>query len=184
MKKIMSIAGVILFTSFIFSSCGPGSTGDQNTTTASTLKNDRLKTEQELHAANDSLYAALNAMFTGNLDPMNKLWSHSDYITDMGPFGGRTTGWEAVGAEFKKEAGMKFGGRIVCKELHIYAGTDMGYTVCIEEGEKMSAEGKPVAIKHRATNIFHLENGQWKLIHHQTDFSPQLEKATEDRKKQ
>lgn len=27
------------------------------------------------------------------------------------------------------------------------------------------------------TNIFHLENGQWKLVHHHTDLSPQLEKA-------
>ena len=122
-------------------------------------------------------------MFTGNLEPMNAIWSHADYVTDMGPFGARLTGWEAVGAEFKKEAGMKLGGKIVCKDLHIYAGTDMGYTVCVEEGENMSAEGKPVTVSHRATNIFHLENGQWKLVHHQTDLSPQLEKATEKAKK-
>ncbi|MEI8006299.1 MAG: nuclear transport factor 2 family protein [Bacteroidota bacterium] len=183
MKKIMATLGVILVTFFILSSCGPKKNDEQDTSNASALKNDKLKTEQALRVANDSLYAALNAMFTGNLDPMNKLWSHSDDITDMGPFGGRLTGWEAVGAEFKKEAGMKFGGRIVCKDLHIYAGTDMGYAVCVEEGENMSAEGKPVLVSHRATNIFRLENGQWKLIHHQTDYSPQLEKATEDRKK-
>ena len=183
MKKITGVAGVILVTSFLFSSCGPRKTDEQNSASASVIKNDKLKTEQELRAANDSLYIALNAMFTGNLAPMNNLWSHSNNITDMGPFGGRLTGWEAVGAEFKKEAGMKFGGRIVCKDLHIYTGTDMGYTVCIEEGENMSAEGKPVLVSHRATNIFHLENGQWKLVHHQTDYSPQLEKATEDRKK-
>lgn len=183
MTKSAVIFGIILVCSFIFSSCGSKNTDEQNATSSSTMKNDKLKTEQELRAANDSLYAALNAMFTGNLEPMNKLWSHSDDITDMGPFGGRLTGWEAVGAEFKKEAGMKFGGRIVCKDLHIYAGTDMGYTVCVEQGENMSAEGKPVVVSHRATNIFHLENGQWKLVHHQTDYSPQLEKATDDRKK-
>ena len=165
---------MILVFLFLLSSCGPGKTSEKSPAGTST---------QELRAANDSLYAALNAMFTGNLEPMNNIWSHTDNVTDMGPFGGRLTGWEAVGAEFKKEAGMKLGGRIVCKELHIYAGTDMGYTVCTEEGENMSADGKPVLVSHRATNIFHLENGQWKLVHHQTDNSPQLEKAISGEKK-
>lgn len=53
-------------------------------------------------------------MFAGRLEPMNNLWSHAENITNMGPFGGRLTGWDAVGEEFKKEAGMKFGGKIVC----------------------------------------------------------------------
>ncbi|MCX6285895.1 MAG: nuclear transport factor 2 family protein [Bacteroidetes bacterium] len=183
MKKLIAIFGVILFTSFLISSCGPKKTDEQNAASATTLNDTKFKTEQELHAANDSLYAALNAMFTGKLEPMNNLWSHTDNVTDMGPFGGRLTGWEAVGAEFNKEAGMRLGGKIVCKELHIYAGTDMGYTVCVEEGENMSAKGKPVLVSHRATNIFHLENGKWKLVHHQTDLSPQLEKATSEAKK-
>ena len=60
----------------------------------------------------------------------------------------------------------------------VHAGTDMGYTACVEEGENMSAEGKPVVVSHRATNIFRLEDGKWKLVHHHTDLSPQLEKAT------
>src|SRR3989339_860762 len=107
-----------------------------------------MKIEQELQAANDQFYMALNAMFTGDLEPMTAIWSHGDYVTDMGPFGDRLTGWEAVHEEFKLEAGMKLGGKIVCKDLHIYAGTDMGYTVCVEEGENMSAEGNPVVVSH------------------------------------
>ena len=183
MKKIMAVIGVILFTSIIIFSCSPKKTDEQNTAGASALQDNKQKTEQELRAANDSLYAALNAMFSGKLEPMNNLWSHSDYITDMGPFGGRLTGWDAVGLEFKKEAGMKLGGRIICKDLHIYAGTDMGYAVCVEEGEKMTAQGKVVNVSHRATNIFHLENGKWKLVHHHTDLSPQLGNAVTEGKK-
>lgn len=177
MKKLATIFGVILGASLILSACDTNKTEKQNTMGAAGSEDVKIKTEQELRAANDQLYAALNAMFTGNLEPMITLWSHGNNITDMGPFGGRLTGWEAVGAEFKNEAAMKLGGRIVCKDLHIYAGTDMGYTVCVEEGENMSAEGMPVLVSHRATNIFHLENGQWKLVHHHTDLSPQLEKA-------
>jgi len=178
MKILLRIFGVLLVTAILFSSCESKQVDVQNTNDDSTSEENIFNIKQELHAANDSFYAALNAMFAGNLEPMNAIWSSESNVTNMGPFGDRLTGWEAVGAEFKKEAGMKLGGKVVCKDLHIYAGTDMGYTICIEEGENMSAEGKPVKVRHRATNIFHLENGKWKLVHHHTDLSPQLEKAT------
>ena len=55
----------------------------------------------------------------------------------------------------------------------------MGYTVCVEEGVNMSAEGQSVTVNHRATNIFQVKDGKWKMIHHHTDLSPQLEKAVE-----
>ena len=134
--------------------------------------------EKELRAASDQFYAALNAMFVGELAPMNAIWSHRDDVTDLGPFGGRLVGWVAVGAEFKKEAGMKLGGHVGCKDVVVHAGSDMGYTVCVEEGQNMSADGKPVVVSFRATNVFRRENGQWKLVHHHTDISAQLEKAT------
>ncbi len=133
--------------------------------------------EKGLRAANDQFYAALNAMFTGDLAPMNAIWAHRDEITDMGPFGGRLTGWKAVGEEFKKEAAMKIGGHVSYKDLVVQVGGDMGYTVCIEQGENMSTDGKPVKVSHRATNIFRRINGQWKMVHHHTDLAPQLEAA-------
>ncbi|MBW8782994.1 MAG: nuclear transport factor 2 family protein [Verrucomicrobia bacterium] len=134
--------------------------------------------EKGLRAASDQFYAALNAMFTGDLAPMNAIWSHGDDVTDMGPFGGRLTGWKEVGAEFAKEAGMKLGGRVACSDVIVRVGGDMGYTVCVEQGENMSADGKPVAVRFRATNVFRLINGEWKMVHHHTDISSQLEAAT------
>jgi ketosteroid isomerase-like protein len=134
--------------------------------------------EKGLLAANDQFYAALNSMFTGELAPMNAVWSHRNDVTNLGPFGDRLVGWDAVGPEFQKEAGMKLGGRVVCKDAIVHAGRDMGFSVCVEQGENMSAGGKPVVVSHRATNIFRLEEGQWKLMHHHTDLSPELEKAT------
>lgn len=179
MKKIIRATLAIATISCTFWACN-SKTIEQNKTSDTTVSEiDKTKTEQGLREANDKLYAGLNAMFIGNLEPLNNLWSHSENITDMGPFGGRLTGWKAVHEEFEKEAAMKFGGKIVCKDLHIYAGTDMGYTVCVEEGENMSTDGKPVKVSHRATNIFQLQNGEWKLVHHQTDISSQLEKAYE-----
>jgi len=130
---------------------------------------------QELQAANDQFYAALNAMFTGELGPMNAIWSHNDDISNQGPFGARMDGWAAVGAQFKKEAAMKLGGRIECKNLIVRVGKDLGYAVCVEEGQGMTVAGKPVKVSHRASNIFRRENGQWRLVHHHTDLASQLE---------
>ena len=135
--------------------------------------------EQEIRNANDQFYTALNSMFTGDLEPLNSIWAHDSAITNMGPFGSCLVGWDAVSAQFKREAAMKLGGKVVCQNLHIYAGSNMGYTVCVEVGENMTAEGKPVRVSHRATNIFKLKEGKWKMIHHHTDLSPQLEEAVE-----
>lgn len=174
MKKSFLLCFVIVITASLFSACNSNNKKETN------MDNNL----QEVIAANKQFYAALNEMFTGNLEPMNEIWSHSADVTDLGPFGGdRLVGWNAVETEFKKEADMNLGGKVVCKELLVRAGTDMGYTVCVEEGENMSAEGKPVVVKFRATNIFRLENGQWKLVHHHTDLSTPLQQATSGGKK-
>ncbi|CAN5505786.1 hypothetical protein BH10BAC5_BH10BAC5_15900 [soil metagenome] len=137
--------------------------------------------EIEIRVANEKFYSALNSMFKGELEPMNEIWSHGSDVTDLGPFGDRLVGWDDVGNEFKREAAMKLGGKVVCKDLLIYAGNEMGYTVCVEEGENMDAGGKPVVVKFRATNIFQLQNGKWKLVHHHTDLSAPLQNATEEK---
>lgn len=133
--------------------------------------------DAEVRAANDQFYAALNAMFKGELAPMNAIWSHSDDVSNQGPFGARMDGWQAVGAQFKREAAMKLGGRVSYKNLIVQTGRDLAYTVCVEIGENMTAAGKPVHVSHRATNIFRREKGQWRLIHHHTDLAPQLGKT-------
>jgi ketosteroid isomerase-like protein len=178
MKKLAIITSAIVFLFGIFSACGPKNAGQQNTTDSTATNG--VSAEAGIRAANDSLYSGLNAMFAGDLQTLENLWSHTETITYTGPFGGRITGWEEVYKDFKKTTDMKLGGKIVCSDLHVYAGTDMGYTVCVEVGENMDPEGKPIRVSHRATNIFHLENGLWKLVHHHTDISTQLEKAFEE----
>lgn len=132
-----------------------------------------------LRAAHDQFFTALNAMFTGDLVPMHAIWSHQSDVTNLGPFGGRLTGWDAVCAQFQKEGALKWGqsGRVVCRDVMVFAGKDVGYTICIEHGENMSVDGKPITVNHRATKVFRLEDAQWKLVHHHTDLAPQLDLA-------
>lgn len=128
-------------------------------------------------AANTTLYTSLNAMFEGDFGPISNVWSHSDSITYMGPFGGKLVGWEAVGADFKQVTDMKIGGSIRPEGVSVHVGEGMAYVACTEVGENIGPDGKPVQVRHRATNVFQLENGVWKLIHHHTDIAEQLESA-------
>jgi ketosteroid isomerase-like protein len=46
-------------------------------------------------------------------------------------------------------------------------------------GSNLNAQGEPMKVSIRATNIFRKENGQWKMIGHHTDLLPFLEKESE-----
>jgi len=138
--------------------------------------------EAEVRQASDRFYAALDSMFTGDMKGMEEIWSHAADVTDMGPFGGREMGWDAVQATFAGEAKRKLGGHVVCKDMLVRASGDFGYTICNEHGQNMTAAGKPVVVEHRATNVFRRESGQWKLVHHHTDINPVLQRALSTKK--
>jgi len=138
--------------------------------------------EAEVRQASDRFYTALDSMFTGDMKPMEDIWSHAADVTDMGPFGGREMGWDAVQASFAGQAKRKLGGHVVCKDLLVRASGDFGYTLCNEHGKNMTAAGKPIVVEHRATNVFRRENGQWKLVHHHTDINPTLQRGLATKK--
>jgi ketosteroid isomerase-like protein len=131
-----------------------------------------------VRAANNAFYAALNEMFVGNITPMEAVWSHESDVSQLGPMGGRIVGWDAVGKEWRREAALKLGGKVVAENMQVVAGPCMGYTVTEEVGENMTADGKPVEVRFRATNIFRKEQGGWKMVHHHTDLSAGLIGAT------
>jgi len=177
MKKTTSFLMIILVATMattIFNSCDKN---QQPQTTEIAVPEANLLNMDDLINANNRLYDGLNAMFAGNVEPLNNLWSRSDSITYMGPFGGRLKGWSDVNEEFTNVAAMKLGGKISCNDVYAFVGTNLGYVSCVEEGENMGPDGKPVSVSHRATNIFHIENGTWRLVHHHTDISSQLEEV-------
>ncbi len=129
-------------------------------------------------AASEAFYSALNQMFVGNIAPMEAVWSHEADVSQLGPMGGRIVGWDAVQKEWRHEASLNLGGKVVAKDVQVVAGPCMGYTVTEEVGKNMTADGKPIEIHFRATNIFRLERDGWKMVHHHTDESLGLIEAT------
>ncbi len=123
-------------------------------------------------------YTGLNAMFTGDVAPMQEVWSHADDVTYLGPDGGFQIGWEQVGAQWEAQAALKLGGRVEPRDLHITAGDDLAVVQCYEQGNNLDGQGQPEAVSIRATNVFRKENGEWKMIGHHTDLLPFLQEQS------
>jgi|SRR5438128_5438744 len=136
-----------------------------------------LAAEQDDKAVRNAaarFYAALNEMFTGELGPMKKVWSHADDVTYMGPGGGFQVGWNQVLKNWEGQAAMKLGGKVEPADMRITTGTDIAVVSNYEKGENTNAKSVPQKVSIRATNIFRKENGEWKMIGHHTDLLPYL----------
>jgi ketosteroid isomerase-like protein len=123
----------------------------------------------EIAAAAAGFYAALNALFGGDVAPMVEVWSHADDVTYMGPDGGFQVGWRDVLAEWEKQAAMKLGGHVESDGMRVTGGRDLAVTHNYEKGANINTGGTSGAVLIRATNLFRKENGAWKMIGHHTD---------------
>lgn len=131
---------------------------------------------QGVDQAVNQFYASLNALFTGDVSGMEKIWSHADDITYMGPGGGFQIGWPQVSEIWQRQAALKLGGKVEPYETRVTVSNDLAVVHCYELGNNLDAQKRPIAVSIRATNIFRKENGQWKMIGHHTDLLPALEK--------
>ena len=133
--------------------------------------------DKEAREAVAQFYTALNAIFTGDIKPMNDVWSHADDVTYMGPAGGYQIGWKNVGEELGRQAAMKLGGKIEPSDIHVIAiGDALAIVSNYEKGENLDATGKKIPVSIRATTTFRCEGGKWKMIGHHTDLLPSLAK--------
>ncbi len=132
--------------------------------------------EKAVKEATAQFYAALNAMFKGDVGPMKEVWSHADDVIYMGPGGGFQVGWDAVLANWKALAAMKLGGEVKSEDMRITVGQDIAVTHDYEKGQNLNGEGKLETVSIRATNVFRKEDGKWRMIGHHTDLLPFLKK--------
>ena len=137
--------------------------------------------EKDIRAATVLFYAAFNSALHGNLAPMSAVWSHRPDVTSLSAAGGHAKGWNEVYAGFQNMARLYPGGSIEQRDMIVVAGKDIGYSVCTETGQLRSSEGPMVTFNQRATNIFRLEGGTWKLIHHHADSNLNASEASASR---
>ena len=57
-----------------------------------------MSDEDDVRAASQQFYAALNRVFNGDTTPMSEIWLHSPTVTALRPDGGREVGWAELSA--------------------------------------------------------------------------------------
>lgn len=130
--------------------------------------------EEDIKAVAREFYNALNDLFTGDVTPMDRVWSHADDVCYLGPRGEIVTGWKAIYKELKKQADLKMGGIVKPEEMHVTICGDIAITQNREVGSNV-LDGNSFQVDIRATNIFRKEQGLWKMISHHTDIIPDLQ---------
>jgi ketosteroid isomerase-like protein len=125
--------------------------------------------EDEVRAATMLFYDAYNSALQGNLDPLTAMWSHSPDVSNLSAAGGRADGWNEVHADFQNLVRLYPSGHIAPQDILVVADGNMGYSVCLESGQLRSADGPMINFSQRATNVFRLEDGKWKMVHHHAD---------------
>ena len=133
-----------------------------------------MAAEDEVRQASDRFYAALNRMLKGDAGPLSEAWSHASDATTMHPLGGRQVGWEQVRPTWEQVAQIASQGQVRLHDQLLRTGGDLAYEVGTEHGQATMA-GQRLTFEHRVTNVYRREAGGWKIVHHHTDVSPEMQ---------
>ena len=123
--------------------------------------------ENEIRAASDKFYSALNRMLNGDAGPLGDIWSHSPTVTTMHPIGGREVGWDQVRGSWEQVAQLATQGQVRLSDQFIQVAGDVAYELGVEHGQ-LTLAGQSVTGDYRVTN-YRRESGAWKIVHHHTD---------------
>ena len=128
----------------------------------------KMAAEDEVRAAAEQFYSALNGVLNGDAGSMVHVWSQSGDVTTMHPIGGRQVGWDEVWSSWQQVAGIASGGSVALGDRLIRVIGDAAYELGTENVDATLA-GNPVRREVRVTNIYRREGGAWRIVHHHAD---------------
>jgi hypothetical protein len=152
----LAVILALLFVSTNFASAQPAAPGTPSP-------------QDEIRSATMRYYVALNSLLHGDIAPMEVVWSHRSDISNLGTGGDRTMGWNGVHTYYQNLGRQNLGGKVTPEDVSVVTQGTMGYSVCTERGQIRSPEGPMTNYNQRSTNVFRLEEGKWKLVHHHVD---------------
>ncbi|MFC6993312.1 YybH family protein [Haladaptatus sp. GCM10025707] len=126
------------------------------------------------HVASDRFYEALERMANGDAGLMEVCWSHSDDVTTMHPIGGREEGWDAVRDSWAGVAELASNGSVTRTDQLVRTSGELACEL-VTETVSMDLGGHALHAEFRATNVYRLEDGDWKIIHHHADANQEFQ---------
>ncbi|MEK9628365.1 MAG: nuclear transport factor 2 family protein [Nitrospinota bacterium] len=127
-----------------------------------------MENEERAIAANENFYKAFNAR---DLDAMKKVWSSRKNVTCVHPGWSPLNGFEPIMSSwegiFKNSGNMN----IEASDVSVIASEDLAWVSCVEKLYKIATHGV-LASKVFSTNLFQLDEGNWKMVMHHASPMP------------
>lgn len=137
-----------------------------------------MSVDDELRAAHEAFYAALNQTARGDASAMAGVWSHSPRATCAHPMGHWVYGWEQIWTTWVELATVLSDGQIHVRDLQVRVYGDLAYTTCTEDTTLCFGDiSVHAVINANATHIYVREPDGWKLVHRHADKSVAAEYA-------
>jgi uncharacterized protein (TIGR02246 family) len=134
---------------------------------------------QAIHAAVDQWFVALNAMLSGDPEPLAQVYSHAEDVMYLGAEGSIQIGWRATYEGWKLQAAMSAGGQAKGEDVRVVLNGDMATAVHYTHGMLRQPGGQTARVRVRETSVFRKENGEWRMIAHHADSTPFWESKLE-----
>jgi ketosteroid isomerase-like protein len=125
----------------------------------------------DLNTAIEQSHAAVAGIFRGDPSAAKALFSERDDVTLGNPFGPYARGRKEVEETLARAASNYREGELTSAQLvATYASGDLACVVEVERGRAKVGGGEAlVTLALRATSLFRLEGGTWKLVHRHAD---------------
>jgi ketosteroid isomerase-like protein len=135
-----------------------------------------MKNEDSIIAANEGFYKAFNAR---DLDAMKNVWVSHEKATCIHPGWVPLNGLESIidswGGIFKNSGNMD----IQITDISVTASEGLAWVSCVEKLYTIATHGV-LASKVFSTNLFQLNEGNWKMIMHHASSLPSSPESEED----
>ncbi len=116
----------------------------------------------KVNKANRAFYAAF-----GNLDinEMDKVWAHQEYVTCIHPGWSLRSDWPEVRDSWVLIFNNTFSMTFVLTDVTVQVAGDLAWVVCVENITTQQSD-EPQQAQVLATNLFERIGDEWLLIHH------------------
>lgn len=133
--------------------------------------------EEAVRAATIKLYEAIEDMATGRgLDRMSDAWHHIDETSTGHPIDNWALGWDSVWTTWQAAAVFgradRGGGKVL--GMNVFVNGDNAHALTTFKAAPAWGGGVM-----SCTNVLRKIDGQWKVVHHHADKSPEMAKALE-----
>jgi ketosteroid isomerase-like protein len=130
--------------------------------------------EEKVLAANRNFYTALEEL---DLEAMDEVWLHEDWVRCVHPGWELLEGWEEVRESWQRIFNNTRRMKVAVSDVRVHLEPGVAVVVCVEQVTSSFATGFSTAWV-QATNIFFERGGGWRLVHHHASPIPRSEEET------